>query len=665
MRFSPIHVHEGSRMKSEIIERLGQSEILLPTLIRQGLRANDQVKLRLAVLQAAARRSEAADAPPFDLAADCSAAGIDAVAMEALVRDARLVTPTTLTAPGLDQLLEAIWNDVATMAHSVSAGDHDAGEAGLARLAALRDSAGENGKGEQAGKVEAADTLALARIAALGSLSARHEDSLHRLVMDLHKALNQLAATHAEETFAGANVFGLTAEDRIDVAAFMKGVDATRKLKFDHPGLGTNAMRGEGRLVIQNDIGETEAHVVVITVEPAEISITYTDVHLDRARFFSNLFDGFAMNWSGLERKDAQGIGDEAAFYLTTGRFAEKDPARRGAFLETIGASLVFLIDWNKARKLLRTWVSKSDASQILDWAARHRFGHRAFLELGGGDLLASAVRNATPSRIGFGERLDHALGREAALEFLENVLRVSAETLLAGATVRLARDRIEADLMRRMRSIDSALLGVVVRQAGLARDIADGIAHLIAARRAGWKVDGDHLAERARHIELKADRIAVAARGEIARLGVDRSIERLIDRVEESIDEIEQAAFVASLLPDDLSPDFLAPLGELGAAVVASAQAMAAGTAAAMDVPQGHRVDSEDTFEACMRLGESEHLADVAERRLTALVLRDGHDLRASLAVLELGRALERATDHLSGAGLLLRDHVLADLSR
>jgi len=647
-------------MKSEIIERLGQGEILLPTLIRQGLRANDQVKLRLAVLQAAAHRAEAADAPPFDLAADCSAAGIDAVAMEALVRDARLAAPGTLTAPGLDQLLDAVWNDVATMAHSVAAGDPDAGEAGLARLAALRD-----GIAKQAGKQEAADTLALACIAALGSLSAHHEDSLHRLVMDLHKALNQLAATHAEEIFAGAHVFGLTAEDRIDVAAFMKGLDATRKLKFDHPGLGTNAMRGEGRLVIQNDIGETEAHVVVITVEPAEISITYTDVHLDRARFFSNLFDSFAVNWSGLERKDAQGIGEEAAFYLTTGRFAEKDAARRSAFLEAIGASLVFLIDWNKARKLLRTWVSKSDASQILDWAARHRFGHRAFLELGGGDLLASAVRNATPSRIGFGERLDHALGREAAIDFLENVLWVSAETLLAGATVRLARDRIEADLMRRMQSVDSALLAIIVRQSGLARDIAGDIAHLIAARRAGWKADGDHLAERARKIELKADRIAVAARGEIARFDVDRSIERLVDRVEEAIDEIEQAAFVASLLPDDLSADILIPLAELGQAVVASAQAMAAGTAAAMDVPQGHRVDSEDTFEACMRIGESEHLADVAERRLTALVLRDGHDLRASLAVLELGRALERATDRLAGAALLLRDHVLADLSR
>jgi hypothetical protein len=33
-------------MKSEIIERLGQADLLLPALIAEGLTANDRVKLR-------------------------------------------------------------------------------------------------------------------------------------------------------------------------------------------------------------------------------------------------------------------------------------------------------------------------------------------------------------------------------------------------------------------------------------------------------------------------------------------------------------------------------------------------------------------------------------------------------------------------------------------
>ena len=75
---------------------------------------------------------------------------------------------------------------------------------------------------------------------------------------------------------------------------------------------------------------------------------------------------------------------------------------------------------------MLRTWVAKDDAAGILDWAARHRVGHRAFLELGGDALIGAAVRNAAPARIGFGERLDQALGRDAAIDFLKTVLRVS-----------------------------------------------------------------------------------------------------------------------------------------------------------------------------------------------------------------------------------------------
>ena len=89
-------------------------------------------------------------------------------------------------------------------------------------------------------------------------------DSLHRLVMDLHKALNALTAKCAEESIAGARCYGLGSEDRPFIAAFMRGLDRTRELKFDHPGLDTTAVRGDHRLLIQNDIGTTDAHVLVV-----------------------------------------------------------------------------------------------------------------------------------------------------------------------------------------------------------------------------------------------------------------------------------------------------------------------------------------------------------------------------------------------------------------
>jgi hypothetical protein len=83
-------------------------------------------------------------------------------------------------------------------------------------------------------------------------------------------------------------------------------------------------------------------------------------------------------------------------------------------------------------------------SSRVLDWAARQHLGHRAFLELGGNELIGAAVRNAVPSRIGFGERLDPALGRSAAVDFLKTAMRVSSEALSAGRSVRLVRDQID-----------------------------------------------------------------------------------------------------------------------------------------------------------------------------------------------------------------------------
>ena len=69
-------------MKSEIIERLGQTDILLPALIAEGLAANDRVKARLSVLQAAGRHARDPHGVRFDLTDECRAAGIDPVAME-------------------------------------------------------------------------------------------------------------------------------------------------------------------------------------------------------------------------------------------------------------------------------------------------------------------------------------------------------------------------------------------------------------------------------------------------------------------------------------------------------------------------------------------------------------------------------------------------------
>jgi uncharacterized protein Yka (UPF0111/DUF47 family) len=641
-------------MKSEIVKELGQSDLLVPARIAEGLAANDRAKARLSVLQAAAQHARAPPGGAFDLAGECRAAGIDPAAMETLVNRSSLTPDGGMTAPGLGSLRASIFDDVKAMASAVRAADAAEGDKALERLSAI----------DGAAPLARADDVEISQVARLTALSDTEGDGLHRLIMDLHKMLNALAATHAEEVLAGAHVYGLQPQDRPAIEAFMRGVEATRKLKFGHPGLATTAARTGERLTIQNDIGETDAHVVVIAVDADAVTVTYSDVHLPRAKFFAGLFRGFAVQWSGLERKSVAGLADDGVFYLITGRYPTDSTDSRDAFLEALGASLVFLIDWNKARKLLRTWVSKSDAVAILDWAARHRFGHRGFLELGGSELLSAAVRHAAPARIGFGEQLDRVLGRDVAVDFLKTVLRISTESLLRGGSFRLTRDRIEAELVRHLQRVEVLLLAVVIRQAGLAREIAAGIARFVAERRERHRFDCAALAKKAGRIEQKADRIALEVRAEIARLDADRGIERLANRMEDAIDELEQAAFFVPLVPDELPAELLDPLDELCAAIVSGTAAAAVGIAAAAEVPEGHRVDSEDALACVGRLIDAEHAADAAERRLTANILTGEFDQKTALSVIELARALERATDRLAGFGHELREHVLADLS-
>jgi uncharacterized protein Yka (UPF0111/DUF47 family) len=646
--------YAGAVMKTQIIKQLGQGDILLPSLVAEALAANDRIKVRLSALQTAAQHAREPARPTNDLALESRTAGIPHAAISSLIAGAHLVSESRITAPNLPKLMKEIQDDAATMISAVTAGAPGEGEKANARLGALRG----------AGLLDPVDEIEIGRIAQLTGMAQKDGDSLHLLVMDLHKALNKLAANCSEENLDGAHVFGLREEDRTAVVSFMKGLNETRALKFDHPGLDAMAMRSGGRLLIQNDIGTTDAHVVVIAIDDNAVTITYTDVHLARAKFFMTLLDRFETKWTGLDRHTATALEEDNAFYLVTGQYRADSALLRDDFLAAVGASLVFLIDWNKARKLLRNWVTKEDAARLLEWAARNRIGHRAFLELGGSDLLSGAVRNAAPSRIGFGQRLDQALSRDAAMDFLKTALRASTEALRAGHSVRMVRDQIEADLIRHLERVDGEMLAVVLRQVGLANDLATAIARHMSALLTDRPADGKLLAARAGKLEQKADGIAIEARKEVTRLDAQPVVRELIDRVEEAIDELEQAAFIASLMPKGVDGPLLTGLRELSTLAIAVTRIAASGLVAAAEVPEGRRADAEDALAAVAHLLDAEHAADRQERAITARVFGGGLDVATSLSVIEFARAVERATDRFASFGHLLRRHIMIDLA-
>ena len=97
-------------------------------------------------------------------------------------------------------------------------------------------------------------------------------------------------------------------------------------------------------------------------------------------------------------------------------------------------------------------------------------YGHRAFLELGGVNLLFEAIRRSASGRIPYGASLDETLGGSQTNDFLRRVLRQTSEGLQAGRSTRLIRDQIQADLGQRFETAQVAVLLVLLRHLGITR---------------------------------------------------------------------------------------------------------------------------------------------------------------------------------------------------
>ncbi|MFZ2870027.1 hypothetical protein, partial [Zavarzinia sp.] len=520
-------------VKSEIVARLGEQAVLLPGLLSAALVANDRIKLALSRLQDATRGGGGAKA----------------------------IGGGQVLVPGLGGLLAGLKADLTAMhAPLAAAGIAESGDL-AGRLGAIV-AALPMGEGERIDH-GAIDALTMARRGGA--------DSLHLLVMDLHKSINRLSAETAVETLDGARVHALGLRDKAAVRAFMSGLNRTAPLAFGHPGLGTTAVHAGGRLTIQNDIGTTDAHVLVVHVEAGEVSVTYTDVHRPRAKFFISLFEGQDVAWNSLDEQRGEGLSEDV-FYLLTGRLTTADAAAQDRFLAFLGSRIVFLIDWNKARKALQGFVGRNGAIALLTWAARLDLGHRAFLELGGDQLVVEAVQRTAAGRIPYGVRLDEALGEGVCAEFLRNVLRNTSEGLSAGRSARLIRDEIQAELSRRFETAESAVLTVLVRHLGLTRMLAGAISDSLSPTGPDGPEARARLAERAKRIEAKADVLTVNAREIAARLRQADLLRPIIDEVEDATDAFEDCAYLLSLLPADISAVAAEPLSRLAAIAVDSA---------------------------------------------------------------------------------------------
>jgi O-6-methylguanine DNA methyltransferase len=233
-------------------------------------------------------------------------------------------------------------------------------------------------------------------------------------------------------------------------------------------------------LVLQNDLGITDAHVLVIHVSGKTVTVTYTDVHLARLLFFQSLFEGYDVSWEDTRSRKAPAMED-GVYHLCVGSYTAPGSTQLRRYLDRLGSRLVFLIDWNRARKALRPFLRKRAALELLEWAADRDVGHVAWLKLGGAQLVFDAMSYAHGGQLRPGERLDHMLTEGRAVEFLRFTLRRAFSALSQGRPASLVADEVRAELASQVRSTEDAMLDTALEHAGLIVELADTVRSVLA----------------------------------------------------------------------------------------------------------------------------------------------------------------------------------------
>ncbi|MGZ8211453.1 MAG: DUF47 family protein, partial [Burkholderiales bacterium] len=449
------------------------------------------------------------------------------------------------------------------------------------------------------------------------------------------------------------------------IKAFMRGVNQTAALKFDHPGLGTTATHTEDRLVIQNDIGTTDAHVLVVHVSELRATLTYTDVHLQRLLFFESLFELYHVRWDDtLSRKD--GSLEDGVYHLMVGRYEGRTRAELEEYLAYLGSRLVFLIDWNRARKRLRNFLPKERVVQLLKWSADENFGHMAFLKCGGERIVYEALEFVARGAMRLGQRLDEMLGIEAAEQYLKFVVRSCSEGLRQGLAEALIRDEIKAELLNYFRTAQQTLLDMAADHAVLIVELASGLRDaLLNAKLPDGVRHIESNAVRAKEWERQADLVVNSGR-DAARTGESGLFYRsLLEAADDVADHLEEASFHFTLLPQERWQDRLYdPLIGLAGLVVQGTQEYLKALETTRCLHRGAmREDVQDFLEAVHCISAVEQRADEAQRAVKTAFVREqiGHTLL--YVYTEAVKSLERSADALMHAGLMLRDHVLTDV--
>jgi len=651
-------------LKEKVVASLGQQPLLMPAWIKAALQANDRLKLYLTMLQSAAQHARSPqELGSVDWENELTQAGLHGSAwLKDLVKTAYF-DDQTLFIPQQHQLFETLATDLSIMARPVCDGGRETPsalvarcEAWLKKLHAMADDEG----------------ISHAALADLTRGNRKEGDSFHLLVMDLHKQLNAMAGEIATENLDGAHVWQIEDADRPLIEAFMRGLHRTAPLKFTHPGLDTAVTRDGARLLIQNDIGTNDVHVLVLVVEhliesQAEqrtITLTYSDLHADRFAFFCQMLEAVGFEWTVFDPITSDGLNAGKPYQVGKATFTAEDDDQLKAGLAAVASRIVFVIDWNRARKRLQNFVRKPQALALLRRAAEEEWGHMAWLLAGGEQLVFNTMQVVDSEAFRVGDRLDLVIGETAAQEFLLQLMRISSLMLSQQQPIALIADEARMLLARvlHQRTFEFDLLAEHAAYChAIALALCDALENITAVDAA----QNASLVLRAKTWERQADHLLMDARQRAERQNRWQPVVDLIEKSDDVADALEEAIFIHSLTREPPLSGLPAPVNEVLRRLADTTLAAIQDQIRAIEIARlitepADPADSEMFLQTLWRMLRAERLCDELSRQARVTIV---HSLPTSPAGLmlasDLAGMIEKASDSLLAAGYALRQMV------
>ena len=210
--------------KKSIGCELGEEELLLPKFVNFALTANDRIKYYLTLLQTVREKAEHPQLKFPSLITEKENVGEKNSKFDRVVPEAFKKEQNTYFIPFVEEILSRVWGCMDEMLKPLLATGRVEGKEFEARFEELKSQSFDIEAGISARE---SGILREDFIRAQTSGDRGKGDSLHILVMDIHRILNKMQKELAVENLDGARIYLVSEEDRELIIAFMAGVNRT------------------------------------------------------------------------------------------------------------------------------------------------------------------------------------------------------------------------------------------------------------------------------------------------------------------------------------------------------------------------------------------------------------------------------------------------------